>query len=82
MIITIRLTKEESSFLNLFLHEKGFRDVIWGKEETPTLIMDSDLANDVRNYLGEELPNHFDSMYNITQTGSLIESIIDKLTYV
>jgi len=44
--------------------------------------MDSDLANDVRNYLGEELPNHFDSMYNITQTGSLIESRIDKLTYV
>ena len=79
LYMRVILTKDEYHYLRTFLNNNNIRGVNRGYEDSPILIVNHLLANEIRNFLGEELPNHFDSMYKITKTGSIIESLIDKL---
>lgn len=76
----IILTEKEYKFLQHFLFKNNFPIGILKAEVPPKLVLDDDMFLNVMDCLGEEVGLHFDSDYEPTETGKVIESLIDKLS--
>lgn len=74
----ILLTNEEYDFLVTFLSNKNIPKSIFEDGAIPKIIIDEDRALEIREWLGDEIIYHFDADYNVTETGRVIESLIDK----
>lgn len=72
----IILTEEEYEFLQHFLVKNNFPIEILKAGVPPRLVLESD---DMVDRLGDEVVLHFDSEYEPTETGRIIESLIDKI---
>lgn len=75
--MTITLSDNELQYLTLYLKEHSCSFFI-KYDNKKVEILESD-GGRLTELLGEELINHFDKDYNPTETGVIIESIIDKL---
>ncbi len=76
----IILTEKEYEFLQHFLLKNKFPIDILKAEVPPRLVLDSDdMALNIVDRLGDEVVLHFDSEYEPTETGRVIESLIDKI---
>ncbi len=76
----IILTEKEYEFLQHFLLKNNFPIEILKAGEPPKLVLDSDdMSLNLVDLLGDEVVLHFDSEYEPTETGWVIESLIDKI---
>lgn len=83
MIIEIKLSKEEYEFLIKFLlkDHKNISEKIAVKKVTDNsvfVLIDDDWADEIRELAGDEVALHFDKNYELTKTGRILESVIDK----
>lgn len=76
----IILTEKEYEFLQHFLVRNKFPIDILKAEIPPRLVLESDdMSLNMVDRLGDEVVLHFDSEYEPTETGCIIESLIDKI---
>ena len=76
----IILTEKEYEFLQHFLVRNKFPIDILKAEIPPKLVLESDdMSLNMVDRLGDEVVLHFDSEYEPTETGRIIESLIDKI---
>lgn len=76
----IMLTEKEYEFLQHFLVKNNFPIEILKAGVPPRLVLESDdMSLNMVDRLGDEVILHFDSEYEPTETGCIIESLIDKI---
>lgn len=76
----IMLTEKEYEFLQHFLVKNNFPIEILKAGVPPRLVLESDdMSLNMVDRLGDEVILHFDSEYESTETGRIIESLIDKI---
>ncbi len=75
--MTISLTEAEYRYLHSFIQENGCNQSIAIK--SIDIIIDEAEGAQLTDQLTSDLPNHFSNDYEPTETGTIIESIIDKL---
>ncbi len=75
----IFLNEAEYQFLKEFVTEKNIQDISFPEGNELYVDLDIPLADLLWNSLIDEVVFHFDEDYNPTDTGIIIESIIDKL---
>lgn len=76
----IMLTEKEYEFLQHFLVKNNFPIEILKAGVPPRLVLESDdMSLNMVDRLGDEVILHFDSEYELTETGRIIESLIDKI---
>ena len=76
----IILTEKVYEFLQHFLVRNKFPIDILKAEIPPRLVLESDdMSLNMVDRLGDEVVLHFDSEYEPTETGRIIESLIDKI---
>ena len=76
----IILTEKEYEFLQHFLVKNNFPIEILKAGVPPRLVLESDdMSLNMVDRLGDEVILHFDSEYEPTETGRIIESLIDKI---
>ena len=76
----IMLTEKEYEFLQHFLVKNNFPIEILKAGVPPRLVLESDdMSLNMVDRLGDEVILHFDSEYGPTETGRIIESLIDKI---
>lgn len=73
------LSCREFLFLEQFLREKVIVTLVSKKPNCVILDINDDVALAIRDLLGDEITNHFDSKGSPTETALIIESLIDKL---
>uniref|UniRef100_UPI004026D3AE hypothetical protein n=1 Tax=Candidatus Cryptobacteroides bacterium TaxID=3085639 RepID=UPI004026D3AE len=76
----IILTEKEYEFLQHFLVKNNFPIEILKAGVPPRLVLESDdMSLNMVDRLGDEVILHFDSEYEPTEIGRIIESLIDKI---
>ena len=76
----IILTEKEYEFLQQFIVKNNFPIEILKAGVPPRLVLESDdMSLNMVDRLGDEVILHFDSEYKPTETGRIIESLIDKI---
>ena len=76
----IILTEKEYEFLQHFLVKNNFPIEIFKAGVPPRLVLESDdMSLNMVDRLGDEVILHFVSEYEPTETGRIIESLIDKI---
>lgn len=73
------LSCREYLFLEQFLREKVIVTLVSKKPDCVILDINDDVALAIRDLLGDEIANYFDSNDSPTDSAFLIESLIDKL---
>ena len=80
----VQLSNKEYDYLDHFLNQKQiwpmFQILRFGVESIDIQI-DEDKAGDLWQYLVEEVIYHLDSDYEPTETGKIIEALIDKFFF-
>ena len=83
--MSLLLSENEFDFLCIFYEQKtglSISDYVkttnLGRNAVEVVI-DDDLAVQIREMLGDEVALHFNEQYNPTETGIIIERLIDKL---
>ena len=77
----IQLSRLEFNYLNFFLTNANISHGFKSQQSLSIIDIDEDEAVIIRQLLMEELIYHLDYQYEPTETGIIIESLIDKLFF-
>ena len=77
----IQLSRLEFDYLNFFLTNANIPHGFKSQQPLSIIDIDEDEAVIIRQLLMEELIYHLDYQYEPTETGIIIESLIDKLFF-